>query len=152
MCWKGRAWAGACSHVEYVRPTRQPRFATSSMGTSPDSGQPSSLVSSTLRPTVPGSRCWRQLKPPSAFSPTPLQWNATASTAKCRKAPKGLSIHPLHAQSLSSCGRKIKCHPNYRTLQRSNSCKNPFKTMNYFNSAICKRFVGMEAGIIKVSS
>ncbi|MGM6866953.1 hypothetical protein ABOB61_24835, partial [Escherichia coli] len=51
-----------------------------------------------------------------------------------------------------SCGRKIKCHPNYRTLQRSNSCKNPFKTMTYFNSAICKRFVGMEAGIIKVSS
>ncbi|WP_417503088.1 gamma-glutamyltransferase [Marinobacter sp.] len=50
------------------------------------------------------------------------------------------------------CGRKIKCHPNYRTLQRSNSCKNPFKTMTYFNSAICKRFVGMEAGIIKVSS
>ncbi|WP_296125276.1 AAA family ATPase, partial [Pseudomonas sp. Ga0074129] len=33
-----------------------------------------------------------------------------------------------------SCGRKIKCHPNYRTLQRSNSCKNPFKTMTYFNS------------------
>lgn len=52
----------------------------------------------------------------------------------------------------NSCGRKIKCHPNYRTLQRSNSCKNPFKTMTYFNSAICKRFVGMEAGIIKVSS
>ncbi|MCJ9255336.1 hypothetical protein K5E93_18035 [Acinetobacter baumannii] len=51
-----------------------------------------------------------------------------------------------------TCGRKIKCHPNYRTLQRSNSCKNPFKTMTYFNSAICKRFVGMEAGIIKVSS
>lgn len=51
-----------------------------------------------------------------------------------------------------NCGRKIKCHPNYRTLQRSNSCKNPFKTMTYFNSAICKRFVGMEAGIIKVSS
>lgn len=49
-------------------------------------------------------------------------------------------------------GGKIKCHPNYRTLQRSNSCKNPFKTMTYFNSAICKRFVGMEAGIIKVSS
>jgi len=24
--------------------------------------------------------------------------------------------------------------------------------MTYFNSAICKRFVGMEAGIIKVSS
>ncbi|MGX4195422.1 hypothetical protein ACWJUU_24990, partial [Escherichia coli] len=47
---------------------------------------------------------------------------------------------------------KVKFHPNYRTLQRSNSCKNPFKTMTYFNSAICKRFVGMEAGIIKVSS
>lgn len=45
-----------------------------------------------------------------------------------------------------------KVSSNYRTLQRSNSCKNPFKTMTYFNSAICKRFVGMEAGIIKVSS
>ena len=56
------------------------------------------------------------------------------------------------AQLSTRCGRKIKCHPNYRTLQRSNSCKNPFKTMTYFNSAICKRFVGMEAGIIKVSS
>jgi len=57
-----------------------------------------------------------------------------------------------HLSTRQYCGRKIKCHPNYRTLQRSNSCKNPFKTMTYFNSAICKRFVGMEAGIIKVSS
>ncbi|WP_243751823.1 hypothetical protein [Proteus mirabilis] len=59
---------------------------------------------------------------------------------------------PAHLPKPDDCGRKIKCHPNYRTLQRSNSCKNPFKTMTYFNSAICKRFVGMEAGIIKVSS
>lgn len=64
-------------------------------------------------------------------------------------ALKGLVIHVM---ATHDCGRKIKCHPNYRTLQRSNSCKNPFKTMTYFNSAICKRFVGMEAGIIKVSS
>ncbi|ENT8288337.1 hypothetical protein ACI5OB_004899, partial [Salmonella enterica subsp. enterica serovar Panama] len=56
------------------------------------------------------------------------------------------------ASSLTLQQCQIKCHPNYRTLQRSNSCKNPFKTMTYFNSAICKRFVGMEAGIIKVSS
>ncbi|WP_332101733.1 hypothetical protein [Klebsiella pneumoniae] len=62
------------------------------------------------------------------------------------------TVWSLAKQVREDCGRKIKCHPNYRTLQRSNSCKNPFKTMTYFNSAICKRFVGMEAGIIKVSS
>lgn len=69
----------------------------------------------------------------------------------------GIEHHPSsvlgpYVFALHKCGRKIKYHPNYRTLQRSNSCKNPFKTMTYFNSAICKRFVGMEAGIIKVSS
>lgn len=68
-----------------------------------------------------------------------------------RSAADGVQYTTLDGED-ARCGRKIKCHPNYRTLQRSNSCKNPFKTMAYFNSAICKRFVGMEAGIIKVSS
>ncbi|WP_214293251.1 hypothetical protein, partial [Escherichia coli] len=91
-----------------------------------------------------------------SLSPPTICNSAFCQSAGLRNAARrGLSAARLGGQcgdAGRSCGRKIKCHPNYRTLQRSNSCKNPFKTMTYFNSAICKRFVGMEAGIIKVSS